>query len=266
MKFLKFTSYVFPKLAAKIALNLFLTPEKIKRPPHEQTWYLNAQKFMINDEFAAYEWGKKENPVILLVHGWAGRGTQMTSFTKSLLDAGFRVIALDGPAHGDSLGEQTNAGDFARFLVTAQQHIGEIHGIIAHSFGAGCSVLALNFGLKVKNLVLIAGPSDYAAIVDTFLGFLKISSKSENHFIKVLTEKAQLSPKDLHIVKIGTGHNINSLIVHDEQDKEVPFQCALDIHNEWPHSQLLATKGLGHRRILKDSEVIRQVTQFLSIT
>ena len=45
-------------------------------------------------------WGA--GPVVYLVHGWGGRGSQLASFVEPLLAGGFRVVMFDAPAHGDS--------------------------------------------------------------------------------------------------------------------------------------------------------------------
>ena len=49
-----------------------------------------------------FAWGA--GPSVLLVHGWEGRGAQLGALVDPLVAAGYRVVALDGPAHGDSPG------------------------------------------------------------------------------------------------------------------------------------------------------------------
>ena len=43
-----------------------------------------------------YSWGS--GPTVLLVHGWEGRGSQLSAFAPALVKAGFRVVAVDMPA------------------------------------------------------------------------------------------------------------------------------------------------------------------------
>jgi pimeloyl-ACP methyl ester carboxylesterase len=49
------------------------------------------------------------------------------------------------------------------------------------------------------------------------------------------------------------------LLVHDRGDKEVPFDRGEAIAAAWPSAELVATEGLGHRRILQDASVISKV-------
>ena len=57
---------------------------------------------------AAWEWNVSgPRGTALLVHGWSGNASQMSSFVAPLVAAGHHVVALDLPAHG------ANAGSFA---------------------------------------------------------------------------------------------------------------------------------------------------------
>ena len=149
-------SYLFPKAIAKKALYFFATPQCIARPPSEMAWFESSKKFKFGTGIAAFEWGNPDGPLVILLHGWSGRGTQMGAFAAPLVEKNYRVIALDGPAHGDSAGEMTNPGDFANCLLQAQKEFGKIKAVIAHSFGGGSSVLAVSRGLRLEKLVLVA--------------------------------------------------------------------------------------------------------------
>lgn len=264
IKILQFFSYVFPYWAAKKAAQLFLTPVKHKRPESEMAWYQSAQKQTVLDGVALYQWGDlSSDKKVLLVHGWEGRGTQMAAFMPALVDAGYCVYALDGQAHGDSLGQQLNAGLYARTLVQVANVIGPLESVIAHSFGAGCSVVACHMGMKVKKIVHIGGPQDYFDVINDFLNVVKISGFSRKLFIEILKRKAKIDINLIHIKKTGLSLKQNVLIVHDTLDKEVKYQHALALHEAWRGSQLLTTEGLGHRRILKDPDVVARVASFV---
>ena len=57
---------------------------------------------------------------------------------------------------------------------------------------------------------------------------------------------------------------VPGLVIHDRGDQDVSFDDAEAIVQHWPQARLLATDGLGHRRILRDAEVIEAVVSFLS--
>lgn len=261
--FIRYFSWVLPKQSASWAEGIFLTPSRVPRPDSEKLWFESAKKYTLAGGIAAYEWGSSTGPLVVLVHGWSGRGTQMGAFAEPLVGKGYRVVALDGPAHGSSEGTRTNVGDYAKFLIRAQKELGPYKAIIAHSFGAGCSVLAASQGLKVEKLILVAGPSRYEVVVGNYLDFIRISPFAQKYFLKSLAEKVGLTAKELNIGNIGNKLDIPTLIVHDTGDKEVPYIAATEIIQAWPHAKLLTTANLGHRRILKDPKVTQQVAEFI---
>lgn len=257
-------SIIFPKVTARWALTIFLTPQRIARPASESEFFKTARKYKIRNRIAAFEWGLSENPLIVLVHGWSGRGTQMAAFADPLVQIGFRVIAVDGPAHGDSYGVTTHVGEYSEFLIDLQKDLGPYRAIIAHSFGAGCSVLSAARGLSVEKLVLIASPSHYEVVARHFLTAINIGKRSQDYFIETLSKKVNLPVSEMNVGAIGNSLSVRALIVHDKGDKEVSFYSAEEIKKNWLNADLLATSGLGHRRILKDPEVIKQIVAFLS--
>lgn len=261
--FIRYVSWILPKQSAQWAEEIFLTPTRVPRPESEKTFFETAKKYVLSGGIAAFEWGPQAGPLVVLVHGWSGRGTQMGAFAGPLIQRGYRVVALDGPAHGSSEGEKTNVGDYARFLIRAQKELGPYKAIIAHSFGAGCSVLATSWGLQVGKLVLVAGPSHYEIVVRNYLDIIKISPSAQKYFFQSLAKKVGMPAKDLNVGNIGSKLNTPALVVHDTDDKEVPYVAALEIQKAWPHSKLLTTTGLGHRRILKDTSVVNQVAEFI---
>lgn len=274
LKALKYSSYVAPKPAAHFALKLFLTPQRHKTPEAEGPWIEKSEQFKI-DGIHLYRWKNSSAPAssgkILLVHGWSGRGTQMHSFIQPLLDKNFEVIAMDGPAHGNSVGEQTNAGEFSRALLKVGNELGEFKAVIGHSFGAGCMALAVTLGLRSEKLILIACPADYGRVVETFLNFVDLSQKAQSHFLQRLIELAKVDPKDFNIGKIGARLVASeasslfkkALIIHDKHDKEVGFHNAEEISSFWKTAELFSTEGLGHRRILKAPLVVEKATAFV---
>ena len=54
-----------------------------------------------------------------------------------------------------------------------------------------------------------------------------------------------------------------ALIVHDVEDREVPWSEGERYARYWPDSRLLSTQGLGHNRIADDAGVIAAALRFL---
>src|SRR6185369_6040291 len=93
-------------------------------------------------ELAVTTWGTT-GPAILSMHGWGGARAQMTGFVDPLLSAGYRVVAYDQPAHGESDGKMTNLLEIAPTMDLIAEREGPFHAIIAHSFGTLITSYAL---------------------------------------------------------------------------------------------------------------------------
>jgi pimeloyl-ACP methyl ester carboxylesterase len=53
------------------------------------------------------------------------------------------------------------------------------------------------------------------------------------------------------------------LIVHDRDDGDVPVADAQAIAAAWAGARLVVTQGLGHRGVLRSSEVVHHLLEFL---
>ena len=136
----------------------------------------------------AYEWGSGEETA-LLVHGWESRGTALRSFVPGLLEKGYRVVAFDAPAHGNSAGKRTNLVEFAGSIKAIINRIGGVHGIIAHSFGGASTVFALanlqQSREPLKRLVLVASPSRMLSAMEHFLKLIRAPKPVEKQFLQL---------------------------------------------------------------------------------
>jgi pimeloyl-ACP methyl ester carboxylesterase len=56
---------------------------------------------------------------------------------------------------------------------------------------------------------------------------------------------------------------VPALVVHDRDDRDVPFSHGDEIARAWPGAELMATTGLGHRAVVWDAEVVRRTVGFL---
>ena len=50
----------------------------------------------------------------------------------------------------------------------------------------------------------------------------------------------------------------------DRDDDEVAWTDGAAIAEAWPGARLVTTTGLGHRRILRDAQVVSQAVSFVS--
>ena len=264
----KFLEFLSPYLASIYAAKLFSTPFKHKIPKRELEMDLKSiqQKLIvpkINKEIVVYTYGNSKKRV-LLVHGWSGRGTQLFKIADELLKNGFSTISFDAPAHGKSHGKTTLLPEFVASILELQQQFGPFEFAVGHSLGSMSILKALTENLIVKKAVIIGSGDVIQDIIDDFLHKLNLSKKvgllMKNRFEK----KSGTSMERLSSYISATKITIPVLIIHDENDDDVPVGCAINIHKHLKGSELLLTKKLGHRKILGDKKVIEKIINFLN--
>jgi pimeloyl-ACP methyl ester carboxylesterase len=118
-------------------------------------------------------------------------------------------------------------------------------------------------GLDINRLVIIGSGDIVKDIIDDFVQKLElepqISDLLETHFEK----NAAQTMNSYSSFYVAQSISIPVLIIHDENDNEVPVKCAYHIHENLKNSTLLITKNLGHRKILGDRKVIEKVIHFI---
>lgn len=248
--------------AAQAALRQFVTPRRTALRPKDAALLAGGTPMTFANGLVGAHWG--DGPTVLLVHGWEGRGVNLGAFIAPLVAAGFRVVAFDGPAHGDSPGATTDPLDFALHLVEVGRELGPLAGIVAHSMGAASTLLAMQRGLQVERVIWISGPAFLFGVVRRFAQLQQLPEPVANRFIALVGERVGVDEGGVEIVQEHDGFAIPGLIFHDTEDAEVPFADAQALAAVWPTAALRRIEGRGHRRILLAPEVIAETVSFLA--
>ena len=258
-------SRVSPRAAGKAGELLFRRPRAHSRPRRERDWLIGGERRSVDsgaNRLAVWSWGT--GPVVLLVHGWEARGSQLGAFVQPLTRAGFRVVAYDAPAHGDSDGTLSSLPQFADAAQRVAESVGGVDAAIAHSFGVAALCAAMLDGLEVDRPVFISPPADFQGYFHEFGRIVGMSELALNEMIASLERRFGLDWEITRRVTLAAADEREVLVVHDRDDEETPLLGARQVAAAWPSSELLLTDGLGHRRILRDAGVIQEVVDFLS--
>jgi pimeloyl-ACP methyl ester carboxylesterase len=258
---------VAPPLANRFFRHLFFTPLRYGIPEKEKEAAAQLNQFyeVVNGKnLQCYQSGDANKRVVLLIHGWAGRAMQFRRFIDPIKDAGFQVVLFDGPAHGGSAGKQTNLDEFRDAIMHFCSRY-DVAGIITHSFGGAATLYSLTQGLAVRTVVNIASPTIGEEIISTYLRAIGGSKKTGENF-RAYVQKRTGKPFD-SFTALGfidaVPRDLNLLLIHDADDPDVIVDQARALQKRFPMARLIETQGLGHTRILKDDEVIRQAVTFI---
>lgn len=256
-----------PHLAAQVGYRFISVPPRFRARPEEDAARTKAQEWRVAfGRRWLHCYGRGRGPVVLLAHSWGGRGTQFSPWIEPLRDAGFRPVAFDYPAHGRSSGRDTDMIEMAAAIAAVSETCGPIHAVIGHSMGAATSLLAMrDFGLRTETIVSISCLSHFAWIVDVAGDYLNLSAKLRLRMRNLLVERhgGRFEGERLSTADILGSTPMSALLIHDRDDREVPFAHALKLHDAARRATLMTTTELGRRRILKDPKVIGAALAFI---
>jgi len=211
-----------------------------------------------NNRIKVFEWGS--GPVILLVHGWAGRALQLDALIRALVDSGYKVVAFDHKGHGESSTRFSSFPEIVRSTERVTAHYGnELYGVVAHSIGSN-SVFKVseNFARKLK-IAVVAPVGDFLDMLERMRMHMGIYEGLFAHVVGRIETESGLLLSDLNVLDYAKISRHDVLLVHDKFDRANDVSVSHEIHRNLQGSSLMQTEMLGHSRILGNQEVVGRV-------
>ncbi len=263
---------LWPALAVRAAYRLFATPLPPKWLSRRRAWapdwrieawpFENASLTLYTRPVAPH------GAVALLVHGWGGHAGQMLALADSLQAQGLRPVMLEMPAHGRSAGLSSNLPQFARAIDYAVARLVQqghtVRAVVAHSLGANAGAYAASRGLPVGRLVLLAPPASPYEYTRLFAHVFGLHEPTRAAMQRRIEAREGILMPQFEPDAVGPRIAQPTLVVHDRRDSINRFADGVAYSEAIADARLVATQELGHRRILKDPEVLRQVAAFVA--
>ncbi len=261
------SALLFPDLATAVAERMFLTPPRTRDAAASALDLVDARSSFLEHkgrQIAMWRWGSREAPAVVLAHGWGGYAAQMRAFVFPLVQAGYRVIAYDQPAHGVSEGRLTGLPDFADVLAEVAGIHGSVAAVVAHSLGGAAAALALANGkASFKKVVLVSPPSDLVGYSRRFARWYWMPEAVRRGMQAAIEERYGVRWENLEVPRVAPRLSAQALVIHDRDDRLMPWTHGATVARHWPGAKLMSTEGLGHRRILSDERVTRAAAEFI---
>lgn len=285
---IRVTSYVAPRTVGRLAFKAFCTPPRQKQgnanrnPAVKSASARLAQATPVAVPFpcgsvAAYVFEPARPPAppaqirtVILVHGWSGQAAYMTAFVAPLVEAGFRVVAYDLPAHGASTGSELNIPIGVASLTAVARAFAPVHALVTHSFGGSIALAALagtipgQPRIRADRLAMIAAPSSMTGVTRRFGSAIGLGAGGQRalerriHVVAGAPVEAFEGRAQLQTLGLPT------LVLHCRDDRELGLENAQDLAAAGDFVRLETMAGLGHRRILQAKPVVRAVTDFVT--
>lgn len=276
---------VAPAITGRAAFELFCRTPNVKRlTAGEQRAVTNAVDFMAEARHhrlkmgsgcvAVHEFrpepGRARAGTILVIHGWRSRTEYMRALIEGFRNAGYKVVSLDLPGHGQSAGRRLTMVSAVEAASQAAQWFGPFEAVVGHSFGGAVAVNAAVGSiaglpkLVTKRLVLVAAPSSLPLVFDGFSRMLNVGPRSRTVMDGRVERIAGRPLSDFVGDRQLAATRVPTLVIHAPDDREVSAEQARLYAAAGPHVELYWANGLGHRRILSAPTVVERAVGFVA--
>lgn len=207
-------------------------------------------------------WRVGDGPAVLLVHGWDDDNSLWAPAIEVFAAAGRAVVVLDLPGHGHTEAPDPHWRIAAAAVEAVARELGPVDAILTHSYGGAVSVAALEAGLAVRRMVLIA-----ATIPRRMTGFdpskLPADARAVHARAAEIYEARSGLPMSLYDIEAAAPRmTADALFIHSADD-EYPASNAEDLAALCPRATFELLDGLGHRRIARDRAVLDRALRFI---
>jgi pimeloyl-ACP methyl ester carboxylesterase len=214
--------------------------------------------------------GRRAAGTVLVIHGWRSRTEYMRTLIEAYRDAGYKVVSLDLPGHGQSQGRRLTLVSAVEAARLTGEWFGPFVAVVGHSFGGAVAANAVVGSVKdvpplaAERLVLIAAPSSLPEIFNDFSRMLSVGPRSQ---AAMADRVERIAGRPLHEF---TGDRqlastpVPTLVIHAPDDREVSADHARLYAGAGDHVRLYWADGLGHRRILADKGVVERAVGFVA--
>ena len=263
---LQILARVSPQKTGKLVNRMALRPSRLSLPVLYEHWLDNTDSYTQLQHGArtipVYSWG--EGPVILGVHGWGGAGIQFGAWIEPLVEAGYRVVLFDAPAHGRAQGESTDLFEMADVVAQVSASVGGIRGVLAHSLGSIAAARAITNGLQTDYLAMLAPPVSLKTAMMKLGASWALSPEVLAVHLGLMEDRFGPSIWDkLNLETLCHRLNQRGLIAIDDTDTSISPEESQRLATIWDKADLLRTSGLGHYRIISSPMVMETVLKSL---
>mgnify|MGYP003585054649 FL=1 len=264
---------LWPALAVRAAYRLFATPLPLRllrtRTRWGDDWRIESWPFESAGLTLYSPAGSGSGQTALLVHGWGGHAGQMRPLAQALLERGMRPVILELPAHGRSAGSSSTLPQFTRAIeyVSARLHQQghDVQLAAAHSLGANALAQAASRGLDAPRLVLLAPPASPYEFTRMFAHVFGLKESVRASMQRRIEAREGILMKRFEPATVGPRIGAPTLVVHDRGDAVNRFADGEAFASAIANARLIATDGLGHRKLLQDPRVLQQVVAFAAV-
>ncbi|MFT5567896.1 MAG: pimeloyl-ACP methyl ester carboxylesterase, partial [Glaciecola sp.] len=230
-----------------------------------------ARSFTVNfdpEDILGYELGDADGEVVIMVHGWDSNPGSMSKIAFALVDQGYRVIAMNLPGHAMTEMGETNLFVAKNGLKAFLAHLNLSKPIscVTHSFGSAMLSFSLaDLDLEINKMVFLTCANRMQDLFVDFKDFIGLGDRAFGRMCKMADNILGEPLAEMEVAKSLKKVNFGELLlVHDKNDKIIPFTKSQEIHDKHPRSILKIYENIGHYRMLWNDNVLNDTLAFIS--
>lgn len=264
------SSFLNPEKAARKSFDMFQKVRKKEIRKREVPFYQETRHFQVSshdEPIHCFELGDPNGPLVFLVHGWDSNAGSMSMIANRFAETGYRVIAFNLPGHGFYQSASTNLLECRNAMRDVIDFIDpkEPFSVVSHSFGSAVTANALaGSDRKVDRLVFLTNPNRMEDIFEEFKEMIGLTRRAYRfmvrHTSQLLGGPMEMLDVSANLKKVDFE---NLLLIHDMDDKVLPFSNSFAINSDHQNVQLIRMEKIGHYKMLWNDEVIGRATAFI---
>ena len=269
----KTISKLAPAIAGRMAFELFCTPyPKYKKRKAPAIFHHATKRTVVltdQTKIHGFEWlpSKPNDQTVLIAHGYASYAYKFEHYIAPLLKMGYRVLAFDAPAHGQSEGKHIHVVVYQEAIQKIMEQAGPIHHFIGHSLGAlTLSMIAEKIDqAEARKFVLIAPATKTTTTFANFFKMMHLNEVTKAAFLQDVSNRTSHTVDHFAADRALTNYKGPILWVHDKKDMVCPYEDIINFKENAPSNiKFLITNGLGHNKVYKTAEIMDQIMTFLT--
>ncbi len=218
--------------------------------------------------------GETRSPAVIIPHGWSSNAEKMLPLANILHEAGFSALLYDARGHGASANDgPITIRKLTEDLISAINHLEtrsdvdmERLGIVGHSMGGACAILAASVDPRIKAVVSGSTFADTTKLVEETLSRMRLPSWPLAWLVNRFVERwLGTSMKNYNPMRAIKRISAPTMLIHGDSDRFIPPSNLDDLYANAnsDRTERMLIPGGRHSNAIHDDRFVKRLVNFL---
>ena len=115
---------------------------------------------------------------------------------------------------------------------------------------------------SVEKMILLGAPAHFTGVFDRYKSMMGFNNRISNGLDSIVLERFDQPVSYFSAANFTASIEAKGLIIHDKNDRIIPYEDAQLIASRYKNSELISTTGFGHS--LKDETLTPKIIRFIN--